>query len=240
MMSIIKLDAIDSTNDYLKQLARANTVENFTIVIAFEQLKGRGQLQAKWNSEPGKNLTMSLFVSDLLFGRHTFFDFNVTVALAVLEVLNQLKITNTKLKWPNDIMADGKKVGGILIENTVKPNGSFASIIGIGLNLNQTTFDQLPQATSLSCLTGDKYDIESIALQIKDSLQVLLKVPIEVLWNSYLKNLFKINVPSAFEDNHGKRFMGIIQKVDRDGKLIVLKDDDKVYSYEVKEIKMLF
>jgi BirA family biotin operon repressor/biotin-[acetyl-CoA-carboxylase] ligase len=55
-----------------------------------------------------------------------------------------------------------------------------------------------------------------------------------------LSNLFKINVPSAFEDKEGNRFMGIIQMVDRDGKLIVLKEDDQWYSYEVKELKMLY
>jgi BirA family biotin operon repressor/biotin-[acetyl-CoA-carboxylase] ligase len=239
-MSIIKLDAIDSTNDYLKQLVREEVLENFTIVIAYEQLKGRGQMNAKWNAEPGKNLTMSLFVNELSLEAHTVFDFNVTVALAVLEVLNQLEIPNTNLKWPNDIMADGKKVGGILIENTIKPNGSFASIVGIGMNLNQTNFENLPQATSLTSLTGTIYDSESIALKIKDSLQLLLKIPIEVLWESYLKNLFKIQVPSAFEDNQGNRFMGIIQKVDKEGRLVVLKEDDQLYCFQVKEIKMLF
>jgi BirA family biotin operon repressor/biotin-[acetyl-CoA-carboxylase] ligase len=239
-MSIIKLDAIDSTNDYLKQLAREIELDNFTIVIAFDQNKGRGQLNAKWCSEPGKNLTMSMFVSENSFGHHSVFDFNVTVALAVIKVLEQLNIPNTNLKWPNDIMADGKKVGGILIENTFKPNGSFASVIGIGLNLNQTNFEKLPQATSLTCLTGNVYEIETLACQIKKSLELLLQTPVEVNWNNYLNILFKINVPCAFEDAHGERFMGIIQTVNREGKLAVLKDDDQIYLYEVKEIKMLF
>lgn len=239
-MSIIKLDAIDSTNDYLKQLAKEQTLENFSIVTAYEQLKGRGQLNAKWNSEPGKNLTMSLFVNEFFLESHTVFDFNVAVAVAVLEVLNQLKIPNVNLKWPNDIMADGKKVGGILIENTIKPHGSFASIVGIGLNLNQTIFEDLPQASSLTSLTGAQYDIDSIAIQIKESVQLLLKRPIEVVWDSYLNKLFKSKVPSVFEDNHGNRFMGIIQKVDREGRLIVLQEDDQLYYFHVKEIKMLF
>jgi BirA family biotin operon repressor/biotin-[acetyl-CoA-carboxylase] ligase len=239
-MSIIKLDAIDSTNDYLKQLAREEVLENFTIVTAYEQWNGRGQLNAKWNAEPGKNLTMSVFVNELTLENQTIFDFNITVALAVLEVLKQLKIPNTNLKWPNDIMAEGKKVGGILIENTIKPNGGFVSIVGIGINLNQTNFEDLPQATSLTCITGNAYDSESLALQIRDSIKLLLKVPIDVLWDSYLNKLFKIGVPSVFEDIQGCRFMGIIQKVDREGKLIVLREDDRAYSYEVKEIKMLF
>lgn len=239
-MSIIKLDAIDSTNDYLKQVVREHAVENYTMVIAFEQRKGRGQLNAKWSSEPGKNLTMSLFVNEFASVDHNVFDFNVTVALAIVKVLQQLNIPNTSLKWPNDIMADGKKVGGILIENTFKPNGTFASIIGIGINLNQTNFENLPQATSLTCLTGAIYEIESIALKLKESLQLHLQLPIDSIWDSYLNLLFKINIPSAFEDKLGNRFMGIIQTVDREGKLLVLLDNDLIHSYEVKEIKMLF
>ena len=239
-MSIIKLDAIDSTNDYLKQVVREHAVENYTMVLAFDQRKGRGQLNAKWTSEPGKNLTMSLFVNEFDSVDHTVFDFNVTVALAIVKVLQQLNIPNTSLKWPNDIMADGKKVGGILIENTFKPNGTFASIIGIGINLNQTNFENLPQATSLTCLTGAIYEIESIALKLKESLQFHLQLPIDSIWESYLNSLFKINSPSAFEDKLGNRFMGIIQTVDREGKLLVLLDDDLIHSYEVKEIKMLF
>jgi len=239
-MSIIKLDATDSTNDYLKQLVRVDVVENFTMVTAFEQSKGRGQMNSIWSAEPGKNLTMSLFVNEFVFENHTIFDFNVTVALAVLEVLKQLEIPHVSLKWPNDIMADGKKVGGILIENTIKPNGSFSSIIGIGLNVNQTNFSHLPQATSLHSLTGSTFDVELIGIEIRDRLRLLVKEQIDVLWDLYLSNLFKINVPSAFEDKEGNRFMGIIQMVDRDGKLIVLKEDDQWYSYEVKELKMLY
>ena len=192
-MSIIKLDATDSTNDYLKQLVRVDVVENFTMVTAFEQSKGRGQMNSLWSAEPGKNLTMSLFVNEFVFENHTIFDFNVTVALAVLEVLKQLEIPHVSLKWPNDIMADGKKVGGILIENTIKPNGSFSSIIGIGLNVNQTNFSHLPQATSLHSLTGSTVDVELIGIEIRDRLRLLVKEPIDVLWDLYLSNLFKIN-----------------------------------------------
>jgi len=239
-MSIIKLDAIDSTNDYLKQLSRGRELDDFTVVIAFEQKKGRGQLNAKWSSEPGKNLTMSIFVNENSTVGLTIFDFNVTVALAVVQVLKQLNISNTNLKWPNDIMSDGKKVGGILIENSFKPNGSFASIVGVGLNLNQTNFEDLPQATSLTCVTGIVYDVEVIAGMIKNSLQLQLQTKIEKNWETYLKILFKRNRPCAFEDFRGERFMGIIQSVDRLGKLVVLKGDEHIYHYEVKEIKMLY
>ncbi len=242
-MPIIKLDAIDSTNDYLKQLSKESELENYTIVMADEQTKGKGQMGAKWFSEKGKNLTMSVFVNDVALNAANLFDLNIAVALSVSVVLKKMQIPNVVIKWPNDIMADSKKVAGILIENSLKPDGVLATVIGIGLNLNQTDFDNLPQATSLSCLTGIHYEVEGVALLIRDSikehLQILNQNP-EQLREEYHKNLFKLNYPSAFEDKNGNRFMGIIRKVTTEGRLEVLLEDDNTRHYEVKEIKMLF
>lgn len=242
-MPIIKLDAIDSTNDYLKQLSKESELENYTIVMANEQTKGKGQMGAKWFSEKGKNLTMSVLVNDVSLQKEMVFDLNSAVALSVLRVLKNIEIPNVSIKWPNDIMSDSKKVSGILIENALKPDGSFNSVIGIGLNVNQTNFEGLPQASSLKCATGKKYDLEEIAVAIRESLKESMQLLIEnpnQLWQEYHTNLYKINYPSAFEDQMGNRFMGIIQKVTKDGRLEVLLEDDSLAYYEVKEIKMLY
>jgi BirA family biotin operon repressor/biotin-[acetyl-CoA-carboxylase] ligase len=241
-MPIIKLDAIDSTNDYLKQLVQKNTLENFTVVIANEQTKGRGQMGTQWLSETGKNLIMSVLVNDLSPKTISVFDLNVAVTLAVFEVVNHFKISNLKIKWPNDIMADSKKLGGILIENTIKPNGNYTSIIGIGLNVNQIDFDFLPNATSMINCTSIPYDLEEIALMIREKLQfylVKLDKSINEFWELYLDNLYKKNRPTAFEDANGYRFMGIILNVTRDGLLEVQKEDDSVMKYNIKQIKLL-
>ncbi|UPT71358.1 MAG: biotin--[acetyl-CoA-carboxylase] ligase [Flavobacterium sp. JAD_PAG50586_2] len=242
-MPIIKLDAIDSTNDYLKQLSRESALENYTIVMAEEQTKGKGQMGAKWVSEKGKNLTMSILVKDLVMDNKNIFDLNVAVALSILQVLKNSNIPNISIKWPNDIMSDSKKVAGILIENTLKSKKVFNAIIGIGLNLNQTNFKDLPQATSLTNITGENYESEKIAFLLGKSLEeylhVLTKSP-AMLWDEYHKNLYKINYPLAFEDKDGNRFMGIIRKVKKDGRLEVLREDDSITNFEVKEIKMLY
>jgi BirA family biotin operon repressor/biotin-[acetyl-CoA-carboxylase] ligase len=242
-MPIIKLDAIDSTNDYLKQLSRESELENYTIVMANEQTKGKGQMGATWISEKGKNLTVSILVRDIELKNENIFALNTAVALSVIKVLKNIQIQNVTVKWPNDIMADSKKVAGILIENSLKADGSLNSVIGVGLNLNQTNFENLPQATSLTCITGEKYEPENIAVLLRESLretmQKLAQNP-EQLWNDYHKNLYKLNYPSAFEGKMGNRFMGIIKKVTQDGKLEVLLEDDSVAHYELKEIKMLY
>jgi BirA family biotin operon repressor/biotin-[acetyl-CoA-carboxylase] ligase len=242
-MPIIKLDAIDSTNDYLKQLAKEKWLENYTIVIANKQTKGKGQMGSKWVSEPGKNLTMSVLVKDLSLEQLSVFDFNVAVAIAAINTLTQCFIPSLKIKWPNDIMADNKKVGGILIENSFKPDRTFTAVVGFGLNLNQTNFETLPQATSLTNIMSKKYDIEEMAyLFLKMLKYQLLLFPEETesVWNCYDSLLFKKDKVVAFEDKEGNRFMAIVKKITRDGKLALLQNDDKIHNYEVKELKMLF
>jgi len=242
-MPIIKLDAIDSTNEYLKRLSKEANIEDYAIVVANEQTNGKGQMGAKWVSEKGKNLTMSILLKDVPIKKEGMFTLNILVALSVSKVLKNLQVPNVTIKWPNDIMSDSKKVAGILIENSFRIEGTFTTVIGIGLNLNQTDFDLLPQATSLKCITGIIYDVEETALQIRDSLKRSVPFLFEndnSLWKEYHANLFKLNHPTPFETNDGIRFMGIIQKVNNEGKLEVLQEDDNIHLYEVKEIKMLY
>jgi BirA family biotin operon repressor/biotin-[acetyl-CoA-carboxylase] ligase len=243
LMPLIKLDAIDSTNDFLKQLFKESALEDYAIVMANEQTKGKGQMGAKWISEPGKNLTMSILVKDIQLNNQNIYDFNIAVALSVIKVLKNIQIPKVSIKWPNDIMSDSKKVAGILIENIVKPDGSFTAIVGVGLNLNQTNFENLPQATSLKCITGKTYGPEHLALLLKDSLEEnreTLNINSDLLWSDYHENLYKKDYPSTFEDKNGSRFMGIIKKVTRDGKLEVILEDDSILYFEVKEVKMLY
>ena len=230
-MPLIKLDAIDSTNDYLKQLARKSELENYTIVLTNEQTNGKGQMGAKWISEPGKNLTMSILIKDIQLNNQNIFNLNIAISLSVAKVLFLMNIPNIKIKWPNDIMADSKKLAGILIENTIKPDGSINTVVGIGFNLNQTNFKNLPQATSLCCITGVAYDIEEMALLFRESIKLYMKalaVDPKIQWKLYDEMLYKKNRPSPFEDKQGKRFMGIIKKVTPDGKLEVQLEDDSI------------
>lgn len=242
-MPLIKLDAIDSTNDFLKQLAKEKWLENYTAVLAFEQTKGRGQMGSEWVSEPGKNLTVSVLVKDVPLEMVSIYDFNVAVALAAIALLQSNSIERVNVKWPNDIMAEQKKVGGILIENTLKSDGTFTAVVGFGLNLNQTDFELLPQANSLTNITQQVYDVEVMAKDFIKVLKlhlILFPERAEEAWMRYNELLFKRGKPAAFELADGTRFMGIIQTVTRDGKLAVLLNDDNVVYYDLKEVKMLY
>jgi BirA family biotin operon repressor/biotin-[acetyl-CoA-carboxylase] ligase len=242
-LQIIKLSAIDSTNDYLKQLSREKTLDNFTVVITKEQTKGRGQMGSKWVSEVGKNLTFSVLVKNINLPNEKIFDWNVAVSLAVLDVLEKHKIENVSVKWPNDIMAESKKVGGILIENQIKSGEGFDSVVGIGLNINQTNFEHLPKATSLKNLTNKEYDILEWAEDIANNIRLYyndLNEMTSVYWEKYHQKLFKIDKPLAFENTDKKRFMGIIQGVTHEGKLSVMLEDDTVVFFGIKDIQMLY
>jgi BirA family biotin operon repressor/biotin-[acetyl-CoA-carboxylase] ligase len=242
-MLIIKLDAIDSTNDYLKALANDKPLDNFTTVVAQNQTKGRGQLGTQWQSEPDKNLTMSILFKEVLTDKVDIFHINAAVAITLIRVLESLNIHKVTVKWPNDIMADAKKVGGILIENSIKSDGTIRSIIGIGLNVNQTDFSNLPKATSIALEIHEEINKDTLMIKILEQLKHsigLLSDQSDQVWQSYHDYLFKKNIPMVFQDNSGNKFMGIIQSVSRYGMLQLLLEDDSVASFGIKEITMLY
>lgn len=242
-MKLIKLDAIDSTNDFLKGLSASQELENFTVVTAENQTKGRGQMGAVWNSEKSKNLIMSVFVKDLLVGLDSIYQLNIATALSIVEVLKKNNIKNLSIKWPNDIMSDNYKLAGILIENSFKSDGSIASIIGVGLNVNQTNFDNLPKASSMAVIANSNFNKEELVVLIVEQLKNNLKLlhsNSSVLWDNYLKLLFKKDIPMPFSSNGAKPFMGIIKGVSQTGKLLLLLEDDSIKEYGLKEIQMLY
>ncbi|MBC7525757.1 MAG: biotin--[acetyl-CoA-carboxylase] ligase [Flavobacterium sp.] len=243
-MNLIKLDAIDSTNDFLKLLNRNQELENYTVVTAQNQTNGKGQMGNSWISESGKNLIMSILIKDVLCNINQIFDLNVALSLAVFQALENFLIPNLSIKWSNDIMSDSKKIGGILIENSFKSNTKIESVVGIGLNVNQIDFSELPNASSLSNIMKRDFNLDdliaSIYQQIKENSKLISSNKTDILWENYLSKLFKINVPMAFEDANKNRFMGIINTVTRDGKLQIILEDDAVKHFKIKEITMLY
>jgi BirA family biotin operon repressor/biotin-[acetyl-CoA-carboxylase] ligase len=246
-MKLIKLDAIDSTNDFLKAISSKDELDNFTVVTAENQTKGKGQMRSKWQSESGKNLIMSALVKDFIFDNEQVFNLSLIVSLSVIEVLKSLNIPDLSIKWPNDIMSYNKKIGGILIENTIKSDGRIVSVVGLGLNVNQTNFDELPNASSLAVILGKPFDKtilpEMIVEKIKEKINSW-ETSASAFWDEYYNTLFRKGIPMPFKnlnsDNFGQNFMGIIQGVSSTGKLQVLLEDDSVSEFEIKEIQMLY
>lgn len=242
-MKLIKLDAIDSTNEFLKGLSSNQNIENFTVVTAETQTNGKGQMGAVWVSQPGKNLIMSVFVKDFLLDNNRIFDINITMAVSVIQALETFNIPELSIKWPNDIMSYNKKIGGILIESNLKGNGIITSIIGLGLNVNQMDFEHLPKASSLAVIGNAIFDKEEILLKIVQKLEYNIRFWNEnkdLMWKNFTNALFKKGVPMPFSDVNQQNFMGIIQGVTPLGKLEILLEDDSIAEFDIKEIQMLY
>ncbi len=242
-MKLIKLDAIDSTNEFLKGLSSNQFLENFTVVTAENQTKGKGQMGAVWNSEPGKNLMMSVLVANFVTDVNLLFDLNIVVSLSVIKALESFNIPDLSIKWPNDIMSYNKKIGGILIENSIKSDGNITSIVGLGLNINQINFENLPKASSLAVICNASFDKEEILLKIIENLENNTQnwnQISELFWSKYTNKLFKNGIPMPFSDENQQNFMGIIQGVSPLGKLQILLEDDSISEFEIKEIQMLY
>ncbi|MCY1452060.1 Bifunctional ligase/repressor BirA [compost metagenome] len=182
-------------------------------------------------------------VKDFLFSNEQVFDLSIVVSLAVTAVLKSLNIPNISIKWPNDILSYNKKLAGILIENTIKSDGRIVSVVGIGINVNQTDYSELPNASSLAVISGKFFDKETLAIliveKIKENIQ-LCQTSSKYLWKDYFDSLFKKGVPMPFKNLNDQNFMGIIQGVSPIGKLQVLLEDDSVVEFEIKEVKMLY
>ena len=242
-MKLIKLDAIDSTNEFLKGISTQPDLENFTVVTAENQTKGKGQMGAIWNSEVGKNLIMSVLVKDFLKDINEIFNLNIAVSLAVITALKKNNIPDLSIKWPNDILSANKKIGGILIENSIKSDGTILSIVGLGLNVNQTNFEGLPKASSLAVVTGKEFDKEKLLFEIIANLELNVaesKLNPASLRQQFVDLLYKKGVPMPFANQKEEKFMGMIQGISTIGKLQVLLEDDSVAEFDIKEIQMLY
>lgn len=241
-MSIIKIHTTTSTNDLLKEMSRQNDVDNFTIVWALHQTAGRGQRGNTWLDEDGKNLTFSLLIKLNDFEIQRQFELNQMISLAVLKVLKEY-LPLVQIKWPNDIMADKKKIAGILIENTLHGNYITSSIIGIGLNVNQIEFDTiLNNAISMKKITGIDYDLELVLNEILDSIQLTIKMlpsNILLLKKEYLENLMGWQTYYSYSTANGKTFQAKISAISPEGKLILETTEIQILEFGFQEVKMV-
>jgi BirA family biotin operon repressor/biotin-[acetyl-CoA-carboxylase] ligase len=242
-LKIIKLNAIDSTNSFLKELAQDSILENYTVVVAKAQTKGRGQQESSWFSEPHKNLTTSIFTNNLNLKIENQKSLNFAASLSLFEVISSKNVPNLTIKWPNDIMSGNKKICGLLIESTIKGSKINNAIIGIGLNVNQEKFpDVIKKVTSLKNLTQKDFDLESLLIEIvqklKEKIAILLSDKKAILEADYLNVLYKKNIPTMFKDSNDVLFMGKIVGISFTGNLQIELEDETIKEFGIKEVSL--
>ena len=242
-MQLIKLNATDSTNNYLKQLILERTLDDFSVVVANHQTNGRGQRGSSWLSEKDKNLTFSVLKRNISIVANQQFLLNILVSLSIVKSLEGFNIPKLAIKWPNDILSDHHKISGILIENLIKNKQIEYAIIGIGLNVNQVKFEGLSKVSSLKNIMPLAVDKDELLTKIIDKLKMYFKLysenGSEFLNSEYESYLFRKDKPSTFISHDNNLFTGIIRGVSTSGKLCVQMEDFNK-EFDLKELKLIY
>lgn len=238
----IALHSIDSTNNYAKNLLSAQKVPEGTLITAAEQTAGRGQAGSRWQTEPGLNLTASYILYPTFLSADRQFFLSMAVSLAVRELCEEMVNDEVRIKWPNDIYHNGRKLAGILIENTISGSQLSSSIIGIGLNVNQVEFDPaLPNPASLRTVTSQEQNLQRITERLSSYLEKyylqLRSLHFNFLDKAYMVNLYQYNKTALYRKD-GQEFRGEIVGVTKEGKLII-ESGGKQWKFGLKEVEYL-
>lgn len=243
------IETVDSTNAFLQRMQGTSEINGF-VVSADEQTAGKGMGSNSWESAKGLNLTFSVALNMSWLPAAEQFLLSQLVPLAMLEVIgNYLPNEQLKIKWPNDLYFDGRKLGGILINSTISGNYLGSSIVGIGLNVNQMEFKNWPtHPISMKMITGKDYGlgplleelvthIGNLAEEIREQAQNGLQVR-QAIDNRYYARLFRYNEWAEYEvaSQSIKLFM---TGIDKFGRLQLFDEAQQLHTYDIKEIRFL-
>lgn len=220
---LVFMPACASTNSEAQQLLLKNEATEGCVVLTRNQTQGRGQRGNSWEAEPGQNITLSVILSPTFVPVRQQFYLNMAVSLAVLDLLRENGLQQAQVKWPNDLFFEDKKLGGILIENTINSHSLQHSIIGIGLNVNQLQFGY-STATSMAKVCGTTLDLEKTTMRLLEHLEKrymqLRGGHTARLKYEYLQGLFRYQEVHTFRIGE-REVEGQILGVDEAGRLAV-------------------
>ncbi len=238
---VVFLTQCHSTNDELASWVKKEHIPEGALVHTNHQLSGKGQRGNTWVDQPCKSLLFSILLKPIFLPIKSQHLLNLITGLAVLETVKEEVNGDLKLKWPNDIYLNEKKVGGVLIENNIKAGKIESSIVGIGLNLNQEVIE-VQNATSLYLESGTRFDridfLERILMSLESWYLKLKDYRYSEIENIYLKYLLWKGELHMFQDKDS-RFLGKIKGINETGKLIVERDNID-QTYDIKEIQFIY
>ena len=229
---IIHIDETDSTNRWLKE----NGKEGMVVVAAY-QTAGKGCGSNSWESERGKNLTFSMLIHPEGIPANEQFRITEMTSVALCETLGHYINNKVEIKWPNDIYVGDRKICGMLIENRLQGSAIKDSIIGIGLNVNQTEFrSDAPNPVSIRQLTGQENDLETLLHQF---LVAFERVAVcKTINRDYRARLYRKGVSALYEDQTG-RFEATLTDVRSDGRLVLQDETGWQRTYAFKEVQFI-
>ena len=250
-ISRINRPTVDSTNSFVRSMLQeegtghvisAHSLPGFTLVVADDQTKGRGQQGNSWETEKGKNLTFSLLCHpDFILASRQWL-LSQCMAVAIQQALSQF-VEGVEVKWPNDIYVGDQKISGTLIECDLLGKHISNCIIGVGININQTVFrSDAPNPSSLQLLTGKEYDREEVLSALLQHFQyfysLLQEGQEDTIRQLYNQHLYRREGFHRYRDVRGE-FMAEIDDIEPTGHLRLRFEDGKVVRYELKEVQFI-
>ena len=233
------LDSVDSTNNYAMGMVRQGLWKHGNACFALEQTAGKGRRGREWKSSNNENIILSLVVNPGFLKLYQQFYLSLITSLSCHELFSMYAKDSVKIKWPNDIYWNDRKAAGILIENVIKGNQWQWSIVGIGMNINQNSFDsELLRPVSLKQITGLEFNVVDLAKELYSLFfkyyDQLLNDSIEGLLEKYNRHLYGRNeiVKLRFER---QIFETEIRGVSGDGALLTYDVMDRKFEFDQVE-----
>lgn len=228
--NIIYFDELSSTNKYAKD--NIDKLKTYDVIFAHQQTNGYGRRSHQWFHSKGDNIALSAIYKTKL-DRVLVGSISMTISVAIFDVLKKY-INNVSIKWPNDILINGKKVAGILIESIVYKD-SISYVIGAGININNKNFDSSisSKATSLFLETKITYQIDMITNEIVENIYYHmdnLNILFADNYHKYIDNSILIGKTIVYDD-----LEYVVRTINHDGDLIVFNEisDEIIKSSEI-------
>jgi BirA family biotin operon repressor/biotin-[acetyl-CoA-carboxylase] ligase len=232
---------LHSTNEYAIELLSKSTPPEGTAISTPDQYAGRGQIGSKWESEPGKNIALSVILYPGFLAARDQFRLNIAISLAVYDFISKYVAAGVAVKWPNDIYLNDNKIAGILIQNTLQGSNIQSSVVGIGININQVQFPKdIAHPTSLQLETGQIYPLNDLIVVLCQCIEYrylsLKSGNTAAQREEYLLVMYRYREPCLFKAVDGSVFSGCITGVSDAGKLQI-EGENGITEYDLKQIK---
>lgn len=239
---VIELDTIDSTNNYAMWLIDADTAQPGLTITARQQTRGKGQRGKNWAGVIGESLLMSIVIAPQ-YSLEQQFSFNMSVSIAIAEVLqHHYEQWDVRIKWPNDIIINDKKAGGVLIENVIRGDKWIYSVVGIGINVRQESFPQdLPFATSLQIEGAKDIKIPDLADKLREWIlkYTAQNIPSHCLLKQFHEVMYRKDDRQRFAIDENE-FIANVSGVTEDGLLQLKLDDGNIVNYNHGALEWLW
>jgi BirA family biotin operon repressor/biotin-[acetyl-CoA-carboxylase] ligase len=240
---IIEIEQTASTNTYTANLLRSKKQVEGTVIIAYNQTAGRGQDQNKWESEPLKNITFSIILYPVFLDPGNQFQLSKAISLGIIDYLKNILPEyheSIKIKWPNDIYVGDKKICGILIQNSITGSCLSDSIIGIGLNVNQSTFkSDAPNPISIKNLTEKELDLKeclsSLCISLNYRYNQVENHQSEIIKQNYIDSLYRFGEWSKYKIDDCI-LIAKINGISTYGQLLLEDKNGNNYTCNIKEV----